>query len=174
MNISSICTRRMVSVDGDSTLAQAAAMMREQHVGALIVTQPMDGGACVTGVVTDRDMVVEVLAQGIDPGGIRVADLASQTLASAREDMDLSGAMAVMETHGVRRLLVTDAQDEVVGVVSLDDLMDACAKELAGLSRVIRSGMQRESAELDDAQPPSPLPLRFPAVGTAGCNSVLE
>jgi CBS domain-containing protein len=174
MNISSICTRRMVAVDGDSTLFQAAAMMREQHVGALVVTQAVGTGSCVAGIVTDRDLVVEILALGIDPAGVKIGDLASETIASVREDADLASARAVMEKHGVRRVLVTDAQDRVVGAISLDDLMAACSEELAGLSRVIRSGMQRETSELDGMLPARPMPLRIPAVGTAGWNTVLE
>lgn len=102
-----------------------------------------------------------------------MGDLASEMIASVSEDADLASARAVMEAHGVRRVLLTDARNRVVGVVSLDDLMDAFAEELARLSRVIRSGMQRETAELDAMAPASPMPLRIPAVGTAGWNSVL-
>jgi CBS domain-containing protein len=74
-----------------------------------------------------------------------------------------------MEAHGVRRLLVADGEKRVTGIISLDDLMDACAKELAGLAAVIRSGIEREVAESRGApQPPKLMPLRVPAVGTAG------
>jgi CBS domain-containing protein len=174
MNISSICTRRMVTVDGDSTLLEAATKMREQHVGALIVTRRAGADSCVAGVVTDRDLVLEVLARGLNPAGIKIGDLASDPVASVPEDADLADGMAIMESHGVRRVLVTDAQDRIIGIVSLDDVMDACAQELAGLSRVIRSGLRREASELDGAAPASPLPLRIPSIGTAGWNSVLE
>ncbi|RSZ31987.1 CBS domain-containing protein [Variovorax beijingensis] len=170
MNISSICTRRLVAVDGGSTLFQAAAMMREQHVGALVITHSVGAGACVTGIVTDRDLVIDVLAQGLDPAGMKVGELASETIVSVSESADLADAMAVMEAHGVRRVLVTDAQERVVGVVALDDLMDACAEEIAGLSKVIRSGLQREASQVDDTPP---MPLRVPSVGTAGWNTVV-
>jgi CBS domain-containing protein len=173
MNISSICTRRLVAVDGNSTLFQAAAMMREQHVGALVITHPVGAGACVTGIVTDRDLVIEVLAQGLDPAGMRVCELASDTIVSVSESADVSAAMAAMEAHGVRRVLVTDAEERVVGVVTLDDLVDACAEEIASLSRVVRSGLQRETSQLEEAPPMPPMPLRVPSVGTAGWNSVL-
>lgn len=173
MNISSICTRRLVAVDGGSTLFQAAAMMREQHVGALVITHSVGAGACVTGIVTDRDLVIDVLAQGLDPAGMKVGELASETIVSVSESADLADAMAVMEAHGVRRVLVTDAQERVVGVVALDDLMDACAEEIAGLSKVIRSGLQREASQVDDTPPMPPMPLRVPSVGTAGWNTVV-
>lgn len=173
MNISSICTRRLVAVDGGSSLFQAAAMLRDQHVGALVITHSVGAGVCVTGIVTDRDLVVEVLAQGLDPAGMKVGELASETIVSIAENAGLADAMAAMEAHGVRRVLVTDDQDRVVGVVALDDLVDACAEEIAGLSRVIRSGLQRETSQVHDAPPMPPLPLRVPAVGTAGWNTVV-
>ncbi|VTU21661.1 CBS domain-containing protein [Variovorax sp. RA8] len=169
MNIGSICTRRMIAVDSSSTLAQAAGLMREHHVGALIVTSQTAAGPCVTGVVTDRDLVIDVLARGLETAGIKIGELASDKIASVPEETDIAGAMAVMEANGVRRVLVTDSEKRVTGIVSLDDLMDACAKELAGLAAVIRSGIEREVAESrSDPQPPKPMPLRVPAVGTAG------
>ncbi len=123
----------------------------------------------MTGVVTDRDLVIDVLARGLETAGIKIGELASDKIASVPEETDIAGAMAVMEANGVRRVLVTDSEKRVTGIVSLDDLMDACAKELAGLAAVIRSGIEREVAESrSDPQPPKPMPLRVPAVGTAG------
>lgn len=169
MNIGSICTRHMIAVDSSSTLAQAAGLMREHHVGALIVTSQTAAGPCVTGIVTDRDLVVDVLARGLETAGIKIGDLASDKIASVPEEADVAAALAVMEAHGVRRLLVADGEKRVTGIVSLDDLMGACAKELAGLAAVIRSGIEREVAESRGApQPPKLMPLRVPAVGTAG------
>lgn len=173
MNIGSICTRRMIAVDCSSTLAQAAGLMHEHHVGALIVTSQTAAGPCVTGIVTDRDLVIDVLARGLEPAGIKIGELASDKIASVPEVADIAGAMAVMEAHGVRRVLVTDGENRVTGIVSLDDLMDACAKELSGLATVIRSGIEREVAESKGTPPPKPLPLRVPAIGTAGWNTVM-
>lgn len=173
MNIGSICTRRMIAVDSTGTLVQAAALMREHHVGALIVTSQTAQGPCVTGVVTDRDLVIDVLARGLDARAIKVGELANEKLASVAEEADIAAAMAAMEAHGVRRLLVTDGDKRVTGIVSLDDLMDEYAKELAGLARVIRSGIQREVADTTAAPQPRPMPLRIPAMGTAGWNSIV-
>jgi len=168
MNIGSICTRRMVAVDSHSTLVQAASLMREQHVGALIVTEQTPAGPSVSGVVTDRDITIDVIARGLDPASLKIGELASEKLVSVSEDADIAGAIAVMDANGVRRVVVTDAERRVTGILSLDDLMDACAKELAGLAKVIRSGIQREVAETKDVPPVKPLPLRIPAMGTAG------
>jgi CBS domain-containing protein len=147
MNIGSICSRRIVTVDSKANLAQAAGQMRERHVGALIVTSGSADGARVVGVVTDRDLVVHVLAQGIDGNQLAVGDLANRRIASIRDTDDVSLALDVMREFGVRRLLVSGEAQELVGIVSLDDLAAACASDMDRLARVIRSGLEREALE---------------------------
>ncbi len=166
INIGSICRRRIVSVDAASSLVQAAGLMREHHVGALVITTQTSEGPRVSGIVTDRDLVIDALARGLDSSSVTIGDLASQAIASIGEDDDLSDALAVMQDSGVRRLLVTNDEDHLTGIVSLDDLMDAYASQMDGLAQVIRSGVEREVAET--APPLPPLLLRIPAMGTAG------
>lgn len=168
MKIASLCTRRVVTVDANASLAQAAALMREHHVGALVVTTQTAEGLAVSGLVTDRDLVLDVLARGLDPAGRRIGALASATVASVAEDDDASTAIATMQRAGVRRLLVTDADGRLAGIVSIDDLLRGFANEFAGLAGVIRAGVDREAGE---TLPVPPLPtelLRIPAMGTAG------
>lgn len=168
MKIASLCTRRLVTVDGQANLVRAAALMREHHVGALVVTTRGDEGVRVLGVVTDRELVVEALARGLDAATSRVATLASESVAAIDEEADAAAAVAEMRRAGVRRLLVTDADGRLVGLLSLDDLLRGFADDLAGLAGVIRAGIDREVSE---TAPLPPLPthlLRIPAVGTAG------
>jgi CBS domain-containing protein len=166
-DIGSICRRRIVSVDAAASWVEAATLMREHHVGALVVTQRTDEGLRVNGIVTDRDLVVDGMARGLDPSASAIGELASQRIASVSEDDDLSDALAVMQDGGVRRLLVTDAEQQLVGIVSLDDLMHACAAQMEGMAKVIRSGIEREIAQTPAATP-EPIVLRIPAMGTAG------
>ena len=168
MSIGSICRRRVVSVDASSGLVEAARLMREHHVGSLVVTQQTSEGPRVNGIVTDRDLVIDVLARGLDGSGVAIGELASQRIASVSEDDDVSDALVVMQESGVRRLLVTDGEQRLIGIVSLDDLMDACAAQMDGLARVIRSGIEREVAQTSAAPQAPPLLLRIPATGTAG------
>ena len=168
MNIGTLCTRRIVTINTASSLAQAATLMREFHVGALVViTQAADGEA-VSGIVTDRDLVLDVLARGLDVTGVCVGDVARERIASVSEDDDLEAAIAVMQERGVRRLLVTDANQHLSGIVSLDDLIVASAGTAGGLAQVIRRGIEREVAQTGTPAPPAPIGLRVPAVGTAG------
>ena len=125
MNIASICQRRIVVVDSASPLAEAAALMRDRHVGALVVTTATPEGPRVAGVVTGRDLVINVLARGLDAGDVAIGDLASEQLVSVNELDGLDDALEAMQGSGVRRLLVTDDEERLIGTVSLDDLMAA-------------------------------------------------
>jgi len=173
MKISSICRHRIVTVDRESTAAAAAALMREHHVGALIVTASDGEGERVVGVVTDRDLVLELLALGLDGKAVRVGTLASHPLATVAEDDDLSAAVLAMRDAAVRRLLVVDGERRLSGIVSFDDLLVAQAADMAGFAAVVRSGIERESAQVSTA-PASPATApRVPAMGTAGWGQVL-
>ena len=168
MNIGSICRRHIVTIDSTATLRQAALLMREHHVGALVVTAAAEEGTRVVGMLTDRDLAIEVLARGGDAQRQTVAGLARTPLVSAREDESLTAAVEKMQAAGVRRLPVHDAQGHLIGLVSFDDLLPACIAPLAGLAEVLRRGIEREAAERGAiAAPPRPV-LRVPAMGTTG------
>ena len=112
-------------------------------MGALIVT---DGGADnrLLGIVTDRDIVLKSVAAGSAPRTTLVAEVMSTGVASVGENDDLMEAMQAMFTHGVRRLAVTGADGAVVGVVSLDDVIEAMVRDWVLLASIVRGGQQRE------------------------------
>ncbi|MEN9781676.1 MAG: CBS domain-containing protein [Burkholderiaceae bacterium] len=162
MDIGYICQRGVVTIDRMCNLVDAAGMMRDHHVGALVVVDDATEKALVVGVVTDRDIVVGSLASGCDPASTQVGSLVTGQVFSVSEEMGVDDAIGVMRGAGVRRLLVTDGDQELVGVVSLDDLMDALASDLNGVVSVIRTGLKLEEEArppLNGAMPRS-LPLR--------------
>jgi CBS domain-containing protein len=173
MNIGSLCARRIVSIDSAGTLVEAAGLMREHHVGALVVTTPAPEGLRVIGIVTDRDLVIDVLARGLNPAGTQIGELASKQIVSVPEEGDIASAIDAMQRSGVRRVLVADAEQALMGIVSFDDLMDACANEMAGLAKVIRSGIEREVAQTAATPRSAPVVLRVPAMGTVGWGNAL-
>lgn len=154
MNIASICQRDIVTIEADASLRQAAMLMREQHVGAVVVTDAA-APSRVAGVVTDRDLAIEVLARDLDASSIRVGQLVRRAAVSVPGDGSLREAVAAMEKAGVRRLLVTGDDGRVIGFISADDLVEAMAAEVVGLARALRSGLVRESAERPAASPAS-------------------
>jgi CBS domain-containing protein len=176
MNIASLCRRDLVSIDAAATLDRAAALMRDEHVGALVVTEAVDGHAPrVRGVVTDRDIVIEVVAAGINANTVRVGDLPRETLIDVPASASLGEAAAAMQRGGVRRVLVTEDDGQVVGLVSSDDLVAAISGELDALSRALRAGFVREAAQrgrLENAARPRLVSL--PRFGEALTRSEIE
>lgn len=145
MNIGSICKRNTVTIDQDMSLQMAAQRMRDEHVGALIVTRtPPQGAAAAVGVVTDRDLAIEVLARGSDGANVSVGSLVSGRLVAVRFDATLSDGIAAMESEGVRRLLVAGAKRELIGVISIDDLIEALASDMARLAQSLRKARDYE------------------------------
>jgi CBS domain-containing protein len=147
MSVSDIAKQDVVSVDCGTPLPQAAALMREHHVGALLVTASNGDGERAIGMLTDRDLVVDVIGRGLDCERLTVGDIASRTLVSIRGEADLAEAVATMNKAGVRRLLVTGLHGEVAGIVSLDDLLESLAAQLAGLVMAMRQGVARETEQ---------------------------
>lgn len=171
MNLGSICKRHVVTIDRQATLQEAARRMRDQHVGALVVTHDGPEGRRVEGLLTDRDLAIEVLASDL-PGARQqaVAELVGGTLVSATESTGLTQAIDLMRAAGVRRLLVRDEQGRLAGIVSFDDLLQSCAEQLAGLADVVRKGLQREAAERAEVAGRTELPLltlHLPAASAA-------
>lgn len=120
MNIESVCTRDVATVDRDAPLRAAAQVMLDRHVGALVVTAA--GGTRVAGVITDRDIAVEALARELDAGRASVGDLASGRAVAIPASASIGDAIATMREEGLRRLLVTDGRGRLAGIVTLDDL----------------------------------------------------
>ena len=147
MNIADICTREIVMADTRASLKDAATLMREQHVGTLLVVSNADGGAQAVGIVTDRDLVIEAMARGLDAAQTAVGRLAEGKLAVVRSSASVDDAITAMKERGVRRLLVANERGELFGIVALDDLLDALAHEMSELANAVRGGLEREAAE---------------------------
>lgn len=164
IDIASLCTREVVGIDAQASLRDAAALMAEEHVGALVVTTT-DDPPKVVGVVTDRDLALDVLGRGDTARELRVGDLAKYPPMAVLGSASLQEAVASMEKGGVRRLLVVDADGGVIGLVAAEDLMAAISEELAGLVRALRSGIAREKGERKVASAPVKIRAVFPAFG---------
>jgi signal-transduction protein with cAMP-binding, CBS, and nucleotidyltransferase domain len=158
----------VVTIDGQQSLQQAALLMREQHVGALVVTSTDGEGARVAGIVTDRDLAIDVLARGGSASQVPVGRLVAGRLVSVPEDAELAEAASLMLAAGVRRLLVQNAEAQLVGLVSFDDMLPACVAPLAMLAQVLGAGREREAAERGAIASGTRPVVRVPSMGTAG------
>ncbi|KPK72337.1 MAG: histidine kinase [Acidithiobacillales bacterium SM23_46] len=144
MTVGTVCNRDVVYTTPDTSAPEAARLMREFHVGNLVVSEERAGKRFPVGIVTDRDLVVEVLAQGVAPESVTVADMMSATLVTARESDDLMDTIKRMRVKGVRRIPVLGADGALVGILSVDDAIDLLAEELTDLARLITREQQRE------------------------------
>ena len=146
MKVREFCSRTVAVIEPDAKLREAALMMRNAHVGALVVTERKDGVTRPMGVITDRDIVVAVVAvPGARPEGIRVRDVMSPTLYSVREGDSLFEAVKLMSEYGVRRLPVLAADGSLFGVATLDDVLRVLAGELGSLAAALRRGREHEA-----------------------------
>jgi CBS domain-containing protein len=141
MNIRDICTIQTISCNRDETVQGAALLMRKHHVGDLVVVDGSDGDAIPAGIVTDRDIVVSVVALGLDPASLQVGDIMSDDLLTCREDDDVYQTIEHMRVRGIRRVPVVNANGALAGIVSADDLLEFLAEEMGDLSRI--SGNQQ-------------------------------
>ena len=118
--------------------------MRENHVGCLIVVDEVGGARIVVGLLTDRDIVTAVVATDLEPARLHVEDVMSTDLVSAREEDSLIDLLRSMRRRGVRRVPVVGAQGELVGLVTLDDVLEVLAQEFGLLVEAIASENSRE------------------------------
>jgi CBS domain-containing protein len=144
MSIGEICTREVVVTSANTPIDTAAELMRHYHVGDLIVVKEGNGKRIPLGIVTDRDIVVEVVAAGLDPKALTVGEIMAQELVTAREADGILDTLQIMRRKGVRRLPILSEDGSLLGIVTVDDLIEVFAEELTDLARVISRGRARE------------------------------
>ena len=145
MAITEFCVRDVVSGSRDTSVVDAAALMRREHVGNVIVVDQVGGKRVPVGIVTDRDIVVEVVATGLDPKLIKLGDLVIAPLVTAKEGAGYAETVRLMSVKGIRRMPVVDADGALVGIITLDDMLRQLAGPLEALSQLARRGRRHET-----------------------------
>ena len=140
-----LCSRDVVFTTREATVQSAAKLMRHYHVGTVVVVDDANGRRIPVGIVTDRDIVVEINALDLDPGVITVGDIMTSELVMVREDEGLLETMEVMRHKGVRRLPVVDRAGNLAGILSIDDLLEVLAEQMTELTRIV--GRERAHEE---------------------------
>ena len=124
MRLGECCNRTVVIADREMGVPDAARLMREYHVGDLIVVQREKDINRPIGIVTDRDLVVEVLALEADPARLTVYDVMSENLATALEDDDVLDTLRRMHALGIRRMPVVNRDGALIGIMAVDDMLE--------------------------------------------------
>jgi CBS domain-containing protein len=145
MTVGQICSRDVVVADRDDTIAEAARRIRTRHVGTLVVVDTRGGRPVPLGMLTDRDIVVSVLADdGEHIDVLRVGDVMCPRLVTARENENLTNALKRMRQHGVRRIPVVTDQGYLAGILAFDDLIDYMTQELEDVAGLIGREQEQE------------------------------
>lgn len=145
MNVATVCSRNVVSCPGQDSVRRLAELMRAHHVGAVVVTSVGHQAHRPIGIVTDRDVVVEVVATGLDAETITAADLIRVPVIVINEQDSLLDAIHRMRSRGVRRLPVIDSRGQLSGIITFDDVLHALTHELSTLARVAEHQPSQEA-----------------------------
>ena len=128
-----ILNEQVVRVSPSATVSEAAFLMKENDIGALIVT---DEELTPVGIITDRDIIVSVIAEGLNPSDIKIEDIMSKDIVFVDEDTNILNILRTMAEYSIRRMPVTK-DGRLTGIVSVDDLVVVVATELAELSKAL-------------------------------------
>lgn len=144
MKVGEICNREVVFVDREAAILEAAQLMRRHHVGDVVVTEERAGIRVPVGILTDRDIVVELLAEQIPLEAVAVGDAMSSELLTVSTEEEVMDALQRMRGRGVRRAPVVDPGGALAGILAADDLIDLVAEQLSDLVKLIGNEQQRE------------------------------
>lgn len=136
MTVKEIGQTDVVTVHEEQSAGNLATVMLEEDVGSVVVVR--DGDEPI-GIVTDRDLVLNVLEPRLDPREVAVTDVMSADLTTVHEDASIFEATSELLTANVRRMPVVDDDGSLTGIVTLDDFVVLFTDELNGLAGVIEA-----------------------------------
>jgi len=145
MSVGELCNRTVIVTSRTTRLDEAARLMREHHVGSIVVVDDTPAGSKPVGIVTDRDIVIEIVAAGVSPATVTVEEIMAPDLVVAKEGEDLLDTLTRMRAKGVRRVPVVNGVGALLGILSLDDMLGVLAEHVDGLLKVIAQEQAREA-----------------------------
>jgi CBS domain-containing protein len=144
MRVGEYCVRDVVVVSREESIREAVRLMRKYHVGDVVVVDSLGGQRRPVGILTDRDIVIELLAAGVDLDAVAIGDAMSFRLLTARESDDLGQTLGRMRERGVRRVPVVADDGTLAGILAADDVIEIVAAQLSDLAQLIARGHARE------------------------------
>ena len=144
MNLAELCNREVVIIEPDKPVLEAAKLMRQYHVGDLVVVEKRQGLPLPIGLLTDRDIVIEIVAAEVGFETVTVGDVMSTELLTVSETATIADAIKLMRDRGVRRLPVVNEQGSLEGIITVDDLIDIIAELMKDIVGLIGSEQKKE------------------------------
>ena len=135
MSIERYCQRQVCTARPQETARSAAERMEKDGVGCLVVVE--DGKP--VGILTDRELSLQILCKRLDPGAIRVSEIASPTIETIPKDASFREATQLIRRRGLRRLPLVDKKGKLFGIITSDDLMQVAVREFGQLGKALRA-----------------------------------
>ena len=145
MSAGEYCNREVVVVSKSDPVSEAISLMRKHHVGDVIVTEETSQGQIPVGILTDRDIVLEILAEDVDLNTVSIGDVMSYELITVTENTTLIDTINLMRQKGVRRIPVVNDKGALEGLLSVDDLLELLAEQLDDIVALIGKEQETES-----------------------------
>ncbi len=144
MQLGEACNRDVIIIADDSSVIEAAKLMRDYHVGSIVVTKKDEGITKPIGIITDRDLVIDVIAKDKSPEKVTVSDIMNSKLITGKDTDQLWNSLRTMRTHGIRRMPVIDSEGNLIGIITADDILELFSEELLDLTRLIALEQKKE------------------------------
>jgi len=144
MSAGEYCNRDVVVVEKTESVREAINLMRNNHVGDVVVVEMRENSSIPLGILTDRDIVVEILAEDVDLNAVNVGDVMSYQLVTVDEETKLMDAIKLMRMKGVRRLPVVNEQGGLEGILSVDDLLELIVEQLTDIASLVSNEITNE------------------------------
>jgi CBS domain-containing protein len=136
MTVGKFCNREVIIADKNSSIAEIAKLMRKHHVGDVVLVNDKGGRTKPVGILTDRDIVIELIASDVPLDSVSAGDIMSYELVTAKEEDSIWDTLQRMRAKGIRRVPVVNDKEELEGILSVDDLLELFAEELNLLAKV--------------------------------------
>jgi len=147
MLLDSFCMLDVACCSPHTTALEAAQLMRRRHTGDLVVVEDNDDEETPAplGIITDRDIVIEVLGKGLDPATTAVGSVLRTPVVVAQATEDSTAVLERMRAHGVRRIPVLGAGGKLIGIVTVDDMLKRLAADASLLTDIVSQEQAHEA-----------------------------
>ena len=144
MFIGEICNRNVIIATRETSVTELAQLMREHHVGSIIIIKQENECNIPVGIITDRDLVIELLSKDVDTKSISAGDIMSTDLVTVRESNHVYDTLKLMRGKGIRRMPVVNDENVLIGILTVDDLLDVVISELDDIVNIVSIEQKRE------------------------------
>jgi len=142
MSLERICSKTVVTISSDASVLEAAKLMHSKHIGCLVVADD----SRITGILTDRDIVLKLVASEKKPGETAVKTIMTSNPTMVNVNYDVLDAVRLMRNRGVRRLPVIDEHRHLLGIITMDDVLTAFGAEIGDLAGAVQKEFGLEAA----------------------------